>query len=347
MHLRYFSTLFVCFISTLYGEALDTFYGPIEVEEPVLLELIHSPPMQRLKQIHQYGVSYYTTHNEEYNRFDHSIGVFAILRKNNAPLVEQIAGLLHDVSHTVFSHVGDWVFGKENCEIDYQTTIHKLYLCHSGIEKILLKHGYTIEQVFPNRNEFQMLEQPLPNMCADRIDYNIQGAYFQNFLTKQEALELFEDFKFINGIWVATRVDLLKILAQFSFHMTQTCWGSAANYVRSRWLADAIIEGLSCGICSWYEIHFGVDQDIWEKLQSSNNPNIKEYLKKLHSVHDYFKIVDPCEACHFIKFKNRGIDPWVLFEGQCVRLCSIDEEVARAYEELREKSAIGWPIIMD
>lgn len=89
--------------SLLQAEMVESFYGPIEVNEPVLLELIKCPAFQRLKHIHQYGVAYYTTHQEEYNRFDHSVGVFAILRKNGASLDQQISGLLHDVSHTVFS----------------------------------------------------------------------------------------------------------------------------------------------------------------------------------------------------------------------------------------------------
>lgn len=82
------------------------------------MELIESLVFQSLKNIHQYGISYYTTHQEEYSRYDHSIGVFAILRKNNFSLTEQTTGLLHDVSH-----VGDWVFNKENQENDYQNEI--------------------------------------------------------------------------------------------------------------------------------------------------------------------------------------------------------------------------------
>ena len=94
----------------LQGEKVDTFYGSIDVQEPVLIDLIHSPAVQRLKRVHQYGVAFYTTHKENYTRYDHSLGVFAILRLKEASLQEQIAGLLHDVSHTAFSHVGDWAY---------------------------------------------------------------------------------------------------------------------------------------------------------------------------------------------------------------------------------------------
>ncbi len=167
----------------LAGKQIKTFYGPIEVEEPVLIELIDSPIFQRLKHIHQYGVSFYTTHPEEYNRYDHSIGVFALLRAKGASLEEQIAGLLHDVSHTAFSHVGDWVFGKENQEKAYQDNIHLTFLASSGLGEILKRHHFSIEQMLPKEELYPALENNLPNLCADRIDYNIQGAYYQGFIT--------------------------------------------------------------------------------------------------------------------------------------------------------------------
>lgn len=328
----------------LLAEKIDTFYGPIEVEEPVLVELIHSPAMQRLKSIHQYGVAYYTTHREEYNRFDHSIGVFAILRWKGACLKEQIAGILHDVSHTVFSHVGDWVFGKEYQEDDYQTTIHKTYLSQSGVEEILHQYGYTVDDVFPKEKRFTMLEQSLPNLSADRIDYNIQGAYFQGFLTKEEALELVKDLRFAEGKWISSRKDLLTKISHFSLFMTEDCWGSAMNYATSRWLADAILRALEQGIISWKEFHFGIDQTIWDALQGAGDPFIQKRMKMLENPTYYCLFVDPSEADIFVRFRCRGIDPWVLHEGSLVRLTETDPDLLQKFHLVKEHAAKGWPI---
>lgn len=333
---------FLC--SKVSAETINTFYGAIEVEEPVLIELIHSPAVQRLKFIHQYGVAYYTTHPEEYNRFDHSIGVFAILKMKGACLEEQIAGLLHDVSHTVFSHVGDWVFGKEYQEVDYQSTIHKIHLAVSGVEQILNRHGYTVQQILPKRNIFVMLEQSLPNLSADRIDYNIQGAYFQNFLSKEEAQELFLDLYFEDGRWVTTRRDLAAKLMHFSLFMTEDCWGSAVNYVTSRWLADAILHGLNIGLISWNEFHFGIDQDIWDKLRASQDPLIRTKMHLVHYPDVSYRLVEPAQAKQFVKFRFRGIDPWILQGGKIVRLTSIDVELADMFQKTKEKAAAGWPL---
>jgi len=336
---------FCClFFSLLHGKTYTTFFGDLEIEEQVLIDLIECPAMQRLKGIHQYGVAYYTTHQEEYNRFDHSMGVFAILRKNNASLEEQISGLLHDISHTVFSHVGDWVFGKECQEEDYQNTIHKLYFCHSGVEKILLAHGYTVNAVQPKSPEFIMLEQPLPDLCADRIDYNIQGAYYRGFITKDEALELYSDFRFENGKWISSRADLLSKLVYFSIFMSQDCWGSATNYACSRWLADAILRGIDIGLVSWSDIHFGVDDDVWQKLAGSNDPHITRWMQMLANPGPFHRLVSPYEATLMVKFRYRGIDPLVLYDNAPVRLSSIDSEVAHAFTTVKEKAAIGWPL---
>ncbi len=336
--------LVVFFQTGLFSETIDTFYGTIEVEEPVLLELIHAPATQRLKSIHQYGVSYYTTHREEYNRFDHSIGVFTVLRMKGASLEEQIAGLLHDVSHTVFSHVGDWVFGKEYQEADYQSIIHRLHLATSGLEQILNKHGYSVEQILPKRPTFTMLEQSLPNLCADRIDYNIQGAYFQNFLTREEALELFNDIYFEEERWLTTRKDLAAKLMHYSLFMTEDCWGSAINYATSRWLADAILQGLEIGLISWHEFHFGVDQDVWDKLNSSPDPIIQNKMHMVTHHDDYFRMVTPAQATVMVKFKCRGIDPWIKQDGKVMRLSELVPELAEALQKTKDKAAAGWPI---
>jgi hypothetical protein len=343
---RWIFSFLLCSLTyfNLFCEIIQTFYGDIDVEDPVLLDLIRSPAMQRLKHIHQYGVSYYTTHREEYTRFAHSIGVFAVLKLKGASLEEQIAGLLHDVSHTVFSHVGDWVFKMEHLKTDYQTSIHLQYLKQSGLEQILNAHGYTAETLLPNRKEFIMLEQSLPNLNADRIDYNIQGAYFQHFLTKEEGLELFADIVFEEGKWIITKRDLATRLTRFSLFMTKDCWGSADNYMGSKWLSEAILQGIHIGLISWDDFHFGVDQDIWDRLSAAHDPVIQQSMYKIMHSNLFYRCVEPEDANTFIKFKCRGIDPWIKYHGNCIRLSSIDTKIADELEQTKKTAARGWPL---
>lgn len=345
--LAHFKSLFFLLLLpyVLCAKQIETFYGSIEVEEPVLLELIESPIFQRLKHIHQYGVSYYTTYPEEYNRYDHSIGVFAILRANHASLEEQIAGLLHDVSHTAFSHVGDWVFGKENQDKDYQNCIHSLFLEKTGLADILKKYHFTPDQIQPKEELFPALENPLPNLCADRIDYNIQGAYYQGVITYEEAILVFKNLRFINHRWVSTDPALMKKLTRFSLFMTKNCWGGPANYMTSRWLADAILRGIDLGYISYAELHYGTDQVIWDKLMLQKDPVIEKKMKMIMNAESYFAIIDTVNEADFIvKSRFRGINPWVLSESQCMRITEMDDQLAEEYEETKQIVGKGWLI---
>lgn len=59
LHFYLFACFFALSLTSLWSERVETFYGEIEVEEPILVELIHSLAFERLKHLHQYGVSYY------------------------------------------------------------------------------------------------------------------------------------------------------------------------------------------------------------------------------------------------------------------------------------------------
>lgn len=68
-----------------------------------------------------------------------------LIKKLGGSVEEQIAGLLHDISHTAFSHLVDYVF--ERSEEDYHEQIKKNFLKGNEIEEILLRYGFNIEQL--------------------------------------------------------------------------------------------------------------------------------------------------------------------------------------------------------
>ena len=68
------------------------------------------------------GITRPTTH------FEHSLGAFILVRRLDAALDEQIAALLHDASHTAFSHVHALRYEG----IDYHGHDSQSYLAGSG-----------------------------------------------------------------------------------------------------------------------------------------------------------------------------------------------------------------------
>lgn len=146
----------------------DRAYGKQEVTEAVLIDLINSKPLTRLKKISQHGASSYVFDWADITRFEHCVGAMLLIRMYGGELEEQIAGLLHDVPHTAFSHVVDYIFESE--EHNYHERFFRKIIFGSEIPQILKKHGINTEKVV-DPEKFGLLERPIPNLCADRIDY--------------------------------------------------------------------------------------------------------------------------------------------------------------------------------
>src|SRR5581483_8929060 len=125
--LRIFSFLTTLIITcTTHAAIVTTVMGDIDERNPIILDLINSQAIQRLKEIDQSGPNpYFNKRCPHFSRYDHSLGVYALLKRFGASTQEQVAGLMHDASHTAFSHIADLIFQQGQARtISYQDNIH-------------------------------------------------------------------------------------------------------------------------------------------------------------------------------------------------------------------------------
>jgi HD superfamily phosphohydrolase len=162
----------------------DFLYGKMELPE-VFSDLLKTDALKRLSGIHQSGAIFLVNPDICHSRLEHSIGVAMLIRMLGGSELEQIAGLLHDISHTAFSHVGDYVF--DNSDEDYHEKVFAEVLCKSEVPDVLLKHGYNVNQIL--YGTFDILEQPLPSLCADRLDYTLRDGIHGGIISRQRARE--------------------------------------------------------------------------------------------------------------------------------------------------------------
>ena len=165
----------------------DFLYGKMQFPQ-VIADLFETEAIKRLAGVHQSGAIFLVNPDICHSRLEHTTGVMMLIKMLGGSTLEQIAGLLHDVSHTAFSHVGDYVFNHEN--EDYHETIFKQVILSSDIPAVLLKHGYHIDQIFDG--EFNILEQELPSLCADRLDYTLRDAIYGGIISRQRAKEFLQ-----------------------------------------------------------------------------------------------------------------------------------------------------------
>lgn len=95
-------------------------------EDRLLIDLIDTPEMQRLRRIHQLGLATYAYTGADHSRFSHSLGVMHVCRRilgrlgRDVPidpwerLVTTCAALLHDLGHWPFSHVVEEILGERH-----------------------------------------------------------------------------------------------------------------------------------------------------------------------------------------------------------------------------------------
>ena len=330
-------------ISKISPVVLDTIFGKVKVEEPVILELLDSFAMQRIKGIDQSGPPKYFMNLPSFSRYEHSIGVFALLKKTGASLDEQIAGLLHDVSHTIFSNVGDHIF-QRNYTLRYKSKIHYWYLEKVKIDEILQKYEKSIDDIMPNNPEFLRLKQDLPHLCADRIEYNLHTAKIYNLVSQEEIDEIVKDLGFEDEKWFFNSQKSALKIAEISMYFSEKFWGPDWNYVLYNWSASIILRAVELGLVTFDDIHFGNDLEIIDRLKDCDDEVVKEFIQKCCSPYDYYEKGDFHNHALVIFHKFRGINPLVKDNGKFFQLSSLDKDFKKKYFSLKKKMSKGSPI---
>ncbi|WP_035001091.1 HD domain-containing protein [Bhargavaea cecembensis] len=169
----------------------DPVHRYIHVRDQVIWDLIATREFQRLRRIHQLGTTYLVFHGAEHSRFNHSLGVYEIVRRiiddsfsgrpqwnDSERLVTLCAALLHDLGHGPFSHAFEKVF-----DLDHELFTQKILLGDTGVNSVLRrvsedfprKVADVIGKTYPDKLVVSLISSQID---ADRMDYLQRDAYF-------------------------------------------------------------------------------------------------------------------------------------------------------------------------
>ena len=105
-----------------------------------------------------------------YSRLDHSVGVALIIWNFTKDKTQTIAGLLHDVSTTVFSHVSDFRKGDALTQTSTEEPTTKMILSDSALCKLLESDGIEPKNVV-DYHIYPIADNEIPSLSADRLEY--------------------------------------------------------------------------------------------------------------------------------------------------------------------------------
>ncbi len=322
---------------------LETLYGATSIREPVLLELIRSPAFERLKKIRQYGITWFIQDEYEYTRYEHSLGVFYLVQKYGAPLDEQVAALLHDVSHTVFSHVGDYLYGHIQSDRVMQDDMHEEYLAESGLLDILKKYKLAYAVTEEAKTKQRCFEQDKPNICADRLEYVLNGALIDGIFTQQDITNILQHVHFKNSDWYFDDISLAKKYAKASVSLPEKRWGSLWHAFVYNCMGKALAQAINIKFITFNEIRFSTDDVMWNKIHESKDPEITKQLQLLKNWQTAFHPASSQkEADVHIIGKFTGQDPWVMTEKGLQRISMLDSEFREYFTQVAASQKQGY-----
>jgi uncharacterized protein len=312
----------------------DGIYGERKIEDPLVTEIITSRDFLRLRDIQQYGLLPEVC--PSFSRFAHSLGVYFLLRDNGASREEQIAGLVHDVSHTAFSHTYDALFEGDLQRQDGQDRVHEAYLKRSAIGKMIMASGLDLDRV-ANPELFARLERDIPDLCADRIDYGLREI---NSLAGNEGLA--------KGI--ATH--LAANDTGFYFTQGQAAITFAREFLRSqqefcgpqRTFETVALAGLfrlclEKGVIKKTDFKED-DTYILDKIKRAEDEDVKQaynYLLRSPTFGQSTNSADP-----LYHMKHRFVDPLIQQGEIFVRASEVDSTLADLIEERRVEREAGY-----
>jgi len=313
----------------------DVLYGEFEVDQ-VVEELISSKSMQRLKGIHQNGASYLMNEKWNVTRFDHSVGVMLLVKKLGGSVKEQIASLLHDVSHTAFSHVIDYVFDNE--DESYHEEIFSSVVKNSEIPAILAKYGYNYEDILLDDSKWTLLERSAPELCADRVDYTLRDMYTYGYVSLEEVHSFLEDVIAVDGKMVVQSVEMAEWFTETYYKEVIDFFMEPMNIYGNDMLAKTLKVALHKRIIHADDFLLE-DEELISKLQQCNDPEVEALLSK---VHPNVKVKeDRNDYDLHQKNKVRLIDPPLLREGKIVQSSVVSENIRQISDIAYEKAVRG------
>jgi HD superfamily phosphohydrolase len=169
----------------------DPVHKYVQVRDKMIWDLIGTMEFQRLRRIRQLGTTFFTFHGAEHSRFNHSLGVYEIVRRMiddvfdgrpqwNAEdrLLCLCAALLHDVGHGPFSHSFEKVF-----HLNHEEFTQRIIMGDTEVNKVLRrvddefpkKVAEVIAKTSDNKLAISMISSQID---ADRMDYLLRDAYF-------------------------------------------------------------------------------------------------------------------------------------------------------------------------
>ncbi len=318
---------------------LLTSLGAVTVEHPFVIALLSARVVQRLHHVEMSGIASRIGLVPRRSRWDHSVGTMMLVKRLGGDVIEQAAALLHDVSHTAFSHVLDFGLGARFAtRQSYHDDHRERYLAASDVPEICARFGVDW-QLFLESHSFPRLEQPSPRLCADRVEYALADSLLFGILTVHDAQQILSNIRFYEGRVVMRDAALARKFADAFISCDARSWCSANNVGLSFIAARAMLRAHAVGDLPNAEF-WETDEFVWRRLLSSRDQTVCR-LTQLLRADTYFERTQEHGDIDILP-KVRTVDPDVTTGCGMRRLSELDSDFAANVCAYRRSAGGNW-----
>ena len=289
----------------------DELYGEYYVDD-VIYEIINTKIFKRLKNIYQSGGGYLVNDLWNVNRHEHSIGTMILSLKFNGNIEEQIKALLHDISHTAFSHVIDYILKNEN--EDYHEKIQEDFLNDEDLLSILGKYNLNIKRIMSKNYSF--LDNELPELSFDRIDYTLRDLFRQKRISHKDVREIVNNLAVYQNKLCFNSLEIGKWFQKLYFQEVVEYFQDPLNMYINTMLCNLLTSALNEEIIQLQDFNF-TDEYIIKKINSSSKKKELEDIINKKKYDDFLLLKEK------IKVKKRYIDPYIFVNNEIKRISEI------------------------
>ena len=281
-----------------------------------------------------------------YSRLDHSLGVALIVWHFTHDKAQTIAGLLHDISTPVFSHVSDFRKGDALTQTATEEPTARIIRGDEALGRLLAEDGLTAEQV-EDYHIYPIADNEIPQLSADRLEYMFpSGMALDGSWTMEEIRRCYNDLTILKNEddqdeLGFQHVEIAELYCEH-FCMIGHILQLNENKLTLQLLGQIMNLAEKAGLLSERDFMTLSEKEVMEKLDSVVEPVETTRLARLYKTfrtmtkieHTKEPLPESEYFCVNLKVKQRYINPLVGSK----RLSEVSEKARRIIEDFKAYS---------
>ncbi len=254
-----------------------------------------------------------------YSRLDHSLGVALIVWHFTHDKAQTLAGLLHDISTPVFSHVSDFRKGDALTQTATEEPTARIIRGDAELGRLLAEDGLTAEQV-EDYHIYPVADNEIPQLSADRLEYMFpSGMALDGSWTMGEIRTCYNDLVILKNEDGADELGFktLEIAELYCEHfcMIGHILQLNENKLALHMLGQIMNMAEKEGILSESDFMTLSEKEVMERLDKSPSRMYKTFRTMTSIEHTNEPLDEKEYFCISLKVKQRYINPLVSLSG--------------------------------